>query len=49
MDYLETGVVKVSMIKSLQRVIYELPEDPRGIYDTPAEYHMLQVMGEEEL
>ena len=48
LDYSETGVVKVSIIKYLQKVLENLPEELRGTLYTPALDHILQVRGENE-
>ena len=48
LDYSEIGVVKVSMIKYLQKVLDKFPEDLRGMTATLAADYLFQVRGEED-
>ena len=43
LDYSETGVVNVSMIKCLQKVLDEFQENLIGRPATPTAYHLFQV------
>ena len=46
LDYSETGVVKVLMMKYPQKVLVEFPEELRGTSSTPETDHTFQVRGE---
>ena len=48
LDYSETGVVKVLMMKYPQKVLVEFPEELRGTSSTPETDHTFQVRGEYE-
>ena len=48
LDYSETGVVKVSMIKYLQKVLDNFLEELRGTLHAPSLEHLLQLRGAEE-
>ena len=46
--YSDTGVVKVFMIKYLQKVLDKFPEELRGATSTPVTDRLFQVRGEDE-
>ena len=48
LDYSETGVVKVLMIKYLQKVLDKFPEELRGTSVAPVADHMFQVRWEDK-
>jgi hypothetical protein len=43
LDYSEKGVVKLSMIKQLEKVFADFPEDVGKASSTPASDHLFQV------
>ena len=48
LDYSDTGVVNISMIKYLQKVLDGFPEDFRGTFATLEEDRLFQLIGEDE-
>ena len=48
LNYSETGVVKFSIIKYLQKQLDKFTEDLRRLLITPASEHLLQVRGEDD-
>jgi hypothetical protein len=48
LDYSEKGVVKLSMIKQLEKVFADFPEDVGKASSTPASDHLFQVRDAEE-
>ena len=48
LEYSKPGVAKILMIKYLQEVLDELPEELRNVYATPVADHLFQERGEEE-
>ena len=48
LDYSETGVVNILMIKYLQKVLDKFPEELRGTLTTLAADHLFQVIDKEE-
>ena len=48
LEYSETGVVKVLMIKYLQNVLDKFPEELRGTLSTPAADNLFQIRGDDE-
>ena len=47
-DYSEIGVVKVLMVKHLEKVLDKFTEELIGTSSTPATDHLFQVRGEDE-
>ena len=48
LDYSDTGVVVVLIIKYLTKVLEQFPEELRGASTTPEANHLFQVIGEDE-
>ena len=48
-DSLERGVVKLSMIKNIEKIFNDFPEDIGKASSTPASEHLFQVLDPEEM